>query len=214
MYVGCSKRGAGGNMVTGKMAMKTFLAAMTILAGLLSPISLSSRQPSCVRAFDFANHAYPYPIADDTDLSRLSPEDLMQLHNGVYRYPGEANPYIGVFLEKVLYVDLTGDGIEEAVVVLGDHEGGSNGYNCLVYVFQCVSGAPQLIYMNDFERAESVAICHRSLVVTAPLWTAADPHCCPKYLVTYEIRYVGPQKPTFRAVETSRKRFPQPVLAK
>lgn len=200
--------------MSGKMAMKTFLAAMTISAGLLSSRSLPSRQPSCVRVFDFANYAYPYPIADDTGSSSPSPKDLMQLHNGVYRYPGEANPYIGVFLEKVLYVDLTGDGIEEAVVVLGDHGGGSNGYDCLVYVFQCVSGTPRLIYVEDYERAESVSIRRHRLVVTAPRWEREDPHCCPKYLVTYEIRYVGPQKPTFKAVEKSRKRFPQPVLAK
>jgi hypothetical protein len=86
-------------------------------------IETQSRAPSfSIHSVDFANYTYPW-IADLGD-----PKETFRLQNG--DLPATRNERglidaMGVSLEKVDYGDVTGDGKEDAIVVLSILTGGS-----------------------------------------------------------------------------------------
>jgi len=137
--------------------------------------------------------------------------ELVTLKNGKYYYPDDERKKTGIFLEKVLYGDVTDDDVEDAVVVLDDAAGGPTYWEA-TYVFQMKNGHPALIFKAVYERGQAVKLRHHALVISAPEWMDDDPRCCPKYMVNYILKYCGPQQPVFRVVTKSRKQLHQAHL--
>lgn len=76
--------------------------------------------------------------------------------------------------ERVSYHDLTGDGREEAVVVV---ESGGTAGDIAVAVYTLVDGAPELLW---FQRLGGRVEVRLGLVVTLEgVYEAGDPRCCP-----------------------------------
>lgn len=170
---------------------------VVILASLflLSQQAVFSKKSSCFNSVDFRN--FSYPEASESWQQNQPDEANFDLINGVYHFPDEPNPLIGIFFEKVIYNDVTHDGADEAIVVLGMHNSGSSGYYKMVYVFECKDDRPLLICSAEYERAYKVKVRNHQIVVTAPLWTEDDPHCCPTYKASYHILFDKNSSPQF-----------------
>lgn len=155
------------------MRLRTFV----VVASLLS-MPAAARAES-IRSVDFANFAFPLRPATGEPGS-------FRLRDGTYRdRPGAPPPDIGTWLDLagVVYADVTGDGREEAVVVLEVMTGGSATPNA-VYVFAMGRGGPDLLWcFTTGDRADgglkAVYGENGRLVVErfSPRGEAAD--CCP-----------------------------------
>jgi len=133
--------------------------------------------------------------------------DEYQLTNGAYRFPGAPNLSLGVFLKAVSYVDLNNDGRDEALIVLDEIDNGSDGMHALFYIYECRKGRVVLSYSGDYERADSITIQGKSVVIVAPEWVDDDPHCCPTYQATLVLKYRGS---AYRVIRKSLTRLPPP----
>ncbi len=79
-----------------------------------------------------------------------------------------------VIAERIRLVDLTGDGAEEAVVVV--ESGGTLG-DLGVGVYQAAAGGPALTYFRKL--AGRVEVRQTALVIVEGVPAAGDPECCP-----------------------------------
>lgn len=79
-----------------------------------------------------------------------------------------------VIAERVRLIDLTGDGVEEAVVVV--ESGGTLG-DLGVGVYQSAAAGPSLAYFRRL--AGRVEIRQAALVISEGVPRAGDPECCP-----------------------------------
>src|ERR1051326_4372190 len=115
------------------------IASITILAiALLVPRSvLSQQRAQSIRSIDFTN--FTYPRIDE--LKEFIRRKTFSLKAGEYSERGFED---GVHFGDVVYGDVTGDGIEEAIVILGIQTGGSAIPNC-VYIYTFKKGRPELL---------------------------------------------------------------------
>lgn len=79
--------------------------------------------------------------------------------------------------ERVRYVDLTGDGGEEAVVVV--ESGGTMG-DIGVGIYRLERGAPELTFFRKL--AGRVEVREQAVVLIEGVPAAGDPACCPSQL--------------------------------
>lgn len=101
-----------------------------------------------IRTVDFRNFSYPKTKGLDLPHSRRR---FFKLKNGLLPETRDREGYIvgmGVGLSRVSYGDVTGDGLEEAIIVLSLLTGGSSMPNC-VYVYAWDHGRPKLLWAFD-----------------------------------------------------------------
>ncbi len=97
---------------------------------------------------------------------------------------GEVNP------DDITYVDLTGDGPEEAVVPVAS---GGEGGHIAVFVFGYVGRELQELLMVRPDTGPSLKanIVEGALTITEPVFGPEDPLCCPSQLRTTTYRWDG-----------------------
>jgi hypothetical protein len=81
---------------------------------------------------------------------------------------------------RVIYADLTGDGVEEAVVPISS--GGTLGDVAYVVLTPSASGVEELLTSSPSgpnEGGVSVSVADGKLVEMRPVYAAEDPNCCP-----------------------------------
>jgi hypothetical protein len=110
---------------------------------------------SPLAAFDFTNHTYPLPRGwqnpDGSDIKlengRVAPvaEHLGEEMSDEEKARRRAERRIGLSYVTTRFFDVTGDGIEEAIVILKIETGGS-AIPQLVYVYEAKDGQPNLIW--------------------------------------------------------------------
>jgi len=114
------------------------------------PISgaLQSPPKKSIRAVDFRNFSYPETEGLHIPHSR---KRSLKLRDGVLPETRDNQGFVdemGVYLSRVSYGDVTGDGQEEAIVVLSILTGGSAMPDC-VYVYGWDQRRPKLLWAFD-----------------------------------------------------------------
>lgn len=113
-----------------------------------------------IRELDFKNFTYPW--ARDL-IDPAKPKRTFQLKNGELpptRTPDGMIDEMGVIMENVMYVDVTGDGVEEAIIHLSIQTGGS-AIPGMVYIYAVNANQAKLLWRfltgdradNGFRRA-------------------------------------------------------------
>ena len=96
-----------------------------------------------------------------------------------------------VSLESVQYAALTGDGSQQAVVVILTHLTGSMPTAVDCYVFE-YSGATARPIFHQWQEGPAVACVQgRALRIVAASWDRRDAHCCPSFTETKRYRWIG-----------------------
>jgi hypothetical protein len=121
--------------------MKRFHISAVLIA-ILSAGAYSQSRGASIRSIDFENFTYPYTSGLVWPRSR---QKTFKLHNGTFP---ETKRAVGMYFGHVFYGDVTGDGVEEALVFLVVHTNGSAIPGC-VYVYQMRHGRPQLLWSFD-----------------------------------------------------------------
>lgn len=176
------------------------LCRMTVLFVLANLLYFPKTRPifaqtkTSIRSVDFYNFTY------DT-----GPSNKIALRKGLSR----EEPIPRMFSEERLillrYVDLNGDGREEAVIAIRDLEPGSGPISMDYFVYEFHEGSVRQIFHESQEGPKGLCINGRSLIITAASWTDEHvrvPHCCPEYTErkVYQLR-------GSRFVVTSRRRW-------
>jgi hypothetical protein len=171
-------------------------AFLTLLFILAIGVELSFAQSRRgIRSVDFYNFTY--------DLENGS---KVRLKNGNYKkYSPDSDTTSTSRLEVLRYADLTGDGIEEAVVLIQSSQtGGSNHGDNDYFVFAFRAGKPRQIFHKYREGPEGLCLKNGSIIITAEAWEGIHvPHCCPPFTETKIYRWRGSQ---FALVKTYRQK--------
>ncbi|MEO9177065.1 MAG: hypothetical protein ABI317_16245 [Gaiellales bacterium] len=104
----------------------------------------------------------------------------------------------GAGIDRLVYGDLTGDGVPDVVVPI--FSGGTAG-DIAYYVLSTQGGKLHAIQRENSEYKVGTKIIGGKLQVTRPLYSGADPNCCPSHLEITLYRYDG-----HRLVLASQKR--------
>lgn len=116
-----------------------FSRVIILAAALLIPQSAyPQRLGSSIRSVDFRNFTFPRTAS----LRNPGNPKTFRLKNGEFL---ETENQVGMYLAEVTHGDVTGDGVEEAMVRLGIHTGGSSMPNCL-YVYTLKGNRPRLLW--------------------------------------------------------------------
>src|SRR5215475_9440505 len=115
-----------------------------------TPTSIAFQSPpkKSIRAVDFRNFSYPETEGLHIPHSR---KRSFKLKDGALPETRDKRGFIdemGIYLSSVSYGDVTGDGKEEAIVVLSILTGGSAMPNC-VYVYTWDQPRPKLLWAFD-----------------------------------------------------------------
>lgn len=118
------------------MGMRVFLRCVVLSAVLAAPHAAYPQRPvSPVRSVDFANFTYP----------ALWTQRPFRLKNGRHEFEHE-HCFTEYELKGVRYLDLTGDGKEEAVAEVADFTACGSSYSAsYLYVFTMRNGRPRLL---------------------------------------------------------------------
>jgi hypothetical protein len=163
----------------GKKAIKNFAVGLLPTFFIFhSTIALSQSRVG-VRSVDFRNFDYG---------SRPG-ADRIVLRNGRTVEQTFGQPYGK--LTAVRYVDLDGDGGEEAVVVVTTNLFGSGGYERNYYVYAFRNGKLLKSLHEYREQGRRIRIKNRALIIVAPYWDNPVPHCCPRYIETKAYKWVA-----------------------
>jgi len=180
------------------LTKRIYLEAGIVLCLLAMTASAQTRD---IRKIDFTNFIYQPAYC-----SRMFAKDGMP--RSVAVKGGEFKTeqvYLDVSKDDLLYGDLTGDGVEKAIVPVTCGNIGANDYLTEVMVFGWIGAKPSLLGTLDNGRLERdyaryhpktilwpllkvAAVEDRTLVIKG----AADgPHCCPRYDVAFRYRWNG-----------------------
>ncbi len=162
---------------------------------LISSSAFSQQRSSSIRSVDFANFTYPW-----TDgLAIRGGTKTFSLSNGKRPEIRDAREHveeIGVYLEEVSYGDVTGDGIEEAIIFMSILTGVS-AMPGQVYIYTLRGNRPELLwYFSTGDRAENgyrkVYADHGNLVVelNGPR-RRGEGLCCPERFTRTRYQWRG-----------------------
>ncbi|HMV46258.1 MAG TPA: hypothetical protein PLD20_29730 [Blastocatellia bacterium] len=108
--------------------------------------SQSTQKVSSIHAVDFHNFTYPVP----RDLSDRH-QKTFKLTRGKLpetRFPNGFVNEMGIFLEEIVYGDVTGDGAEEAIIFMSILTGGS-AIPGILYVYTLQNNQPKLLWKTS-----------------------------------------------------------------
>lgn len=121
---------------------------------LISSTAFSQQPSSSIHSVDFANFTYPWTAG----LSVRGGTKTFRLRNGKRQEVRDSSGHveeIGVYLEDVSYGDVTGDGIEEAIIFMSILTGVS-AMPGQVYIYTLRGNHPKLLWhFSTGDRAEN-----------------------------------------------------------
>ena len=159
-----------------------------------------------IRAIDFRNFTYPW-VVELVDPAK--PNETFTLRNGKRPETRDERGFVnemGIFLQSISYADVTGDGEEEAIIVLSVLTGGSAIPHC-VYIYTLQDDNPKLLWaFSTGDRADGglrcvyadrgelvVELYGRGRVVGKQAKSLEDQMglCCPKFFTRTRYRWQG-----------------------
>lgn len=129
-----------------------------------------SAPSSSIRDIDFRN--FDYPQCDGP---------TARLRRGRHRY-GET-PHDTAELKSVRYVDIDGDRVQDAFVVVDWSSSGSVGGGVNAYLFSLRAGTPVNVWSRCGGRS-TATLAGRTIRFTYPEYVGDDANCCPTYSAT------------------------------
>jgi hypothetical protein len=109
----------------------------------------------------FKNFECPFPVSaewpNQLEWQNVNEPNKITLADGKWREPdsGSDMPFRGLTLESLKLGDVTGDGVNDAIVVLR-HDTGGTQYSHYVYIYSLRRSAPELLaYFHSGDRAAS-----------------------------------------------------------
>ena len=161
-------------------------AAVALLAGLLALAVACSDNNDAGEAPDATSTAPAEGTA--TPAPDIRQEDLTQqpdLQQFLQDSGGEVDN------ERIMYADLTEDGVEEAVVPVGS---GGEGGDIAVFVYGYTSGTLSgLLQLLPEDQTLSATVEAGVLSVSDPVYAEGDPLCCPSQLKVKTYGWDGSQ---------------------
>ncbi|MEO7538526.1 MAG: hypothetical protein ABIV21_00730 [Pyrinomonadaceae bacterium] len=165
--------------------MKFRQLALIPLVFAFATIGLSQSTPS-IRKVDFKNFNYG-SLCSGPHTFFSPPAENLVLKAGHQDHGDEMN-YAD--LRSVRYVDLNGDGRDEAfVVVHGQTAGSSNDY-VVAYVFNYERGRARQVW-TLCEENSTAELKGKALIFTSPEWLKNDAHCCFSHVATRTYAWKG-----------------------
>ena len=163
--------------------MKLSQITVLVIALLISQSAFSQQRDSNIRTVDFASFTYPW-TADLIDPT--NPKKSFTLKDGELPATRNERGFIdemGVFLQGVKYGDVTGDGVEEAIVSLSIQTGGS-AIPGIIYIYTLRKNRPVLLWSRSTgDRADGglreVYAENGQLVVELNSSVGSRGDCCP-----------------------------------
>jgi hypothetical protein len=148
---------------------------------------------------------FPWEVLTLDDLKNATymvegpPGGVAKLTNGMFAVPaapGSASLITVTLLDQpIAYADLTGDGEQEAAVILEVSTGGSGNFNYLAVVKK-VNGIPQniaTVFLGDRVKVENATIGPGTITVDMLRAGPGQPLCCPNELVSQTYKLQGNQ---------------------
>ena len=142
--------------------------------------------PAAIRAVDFLSFTYPAGACDPKD-----PRGPFVMANGKPLLgepaPGADVPTFPISVDEVVYGDVTGDGVDEAVVRLVCNKGGTATW-AVADVFTPAADAPRRIGVLtaqtsgpdvNISKIGSIQVVNGAIVVEELVAVGEDPTCCP-----------------------------------
>ncbi|MFL7870181.1 MAG: DUF4377 domain-containing protein [Anaerolineales bacterium] len=128
-------------------------------------------------------------LANTTFLNEFAKSGIVQLTNGMYREPiveGSATELVVMLTNQAAFGDVTGDGGEDAVVVLVSQPGGSGSFYDLAVVQKQDETLTNLAHIQLGDRIEtkSLLIENGEIVVDMITQGPEDAMCCPTQYVS------------------------------
>jgi hypothetical protein len=168
--------------------LKIKIVLLTALFLAFSSIGFAqSKTTPGIRKVDFKNFNYGRLCPGVHKYLPLEPGDKLVLRKG-HAQLGDKMNYAD--LGSVKYVDLDGDGKEEAFVVINGQTSGSSNQFLAAYVFAYRNGSARQIW-SKCEENSAAELKERSILFTYPEWVGDDAHCCPSYFTTDTYRWKG-----------------------
>ena len=159
---------------------------LTLAAAVLTFASVTFAQSSGIRKVDFKNFNYVNFCIGNHPFLALDAKTV-RLRNG-HAEQGDSSNFTD--LGAVEYVDMNGDGTEEAYVLIkGQTSGSSNGY-VAAYVFGYQRDRARPLWSKCEENSES-ELKGRTIIFTSPEWRKNDAHCCFSYVQTGTYGFKG-----------------------
>jgi hypothetical protein len=146
---------------------------MILLIILFTTSAFVFAQKRGLRSVDFKNYDYGTLCGGAHKFLALN-DDRLALRNG-HAEQGDASNYTD--LSSVNYIDLDGDGGEEAFVVINGETSGSSGGYQAAYVFGFKGGKIKQLW-TKCEENSTAELKGRSIVFVSPEWIGDDAHCC------------------------------------
>lgn len=117
--------------------------------------------------------ATPVPAADIRDVDFSEVAEVREVRERLEQSGGE------LVEEDIQYVDLTGDGREEAIVPL--FSGGTAG-NIALWVYGYVDDRLEMLLSQPDAYKISARVEDGTLVLVEPVYGPDDPNCCPSHI--------------------------------
>lgn len=153
---------------------------------------------SGIRKVDFKNYNYGTFCGGPHKFLALTGSKLV-LRRGHANQGDESN---FTNLGSVRYIDLDGDGREEAFVIINGQTSGSSPVYVAAYVFGYQDGRAKQLW-TKCEEYSVTELYGRTIVFTSPEWLKGDAHCCFSYISTTNYALRGGK---VVLVSTTRKR--------
>ena len=181
-------------------------------------LTLSSAAVTDIRKVDFRNFTYHSSLCSQ-EYGRNGIGKIVRVRNGEFK---NKNVYFAVADNKIIYADVTGDGLEDAIVPVSCGATTANFALSEIYIYTIQNGRVTSLaeisdkdmerdYRRSYPDAESYwGVNENGLKVkngNLEIEVLADgPHASPKYIVTLEYRLSGetlrligkPQRISFR----------------
>jgi len=157
-----------------------------------------------LKQFDFKDYSYPWGgppnWSEELEWLDLTESNVVRLTNGRWSDPAQDEerakyklPFAGLTLESVSSGDLTGQGQDDAVVVIRYDTGGTQ-FEEFVYIYSLVAGHPSLLaYFHAGDRAYlglyRVYAQHKELVVELYDPSKRTGDCCSSGLIRTRYRW-------------------------
>lgn len=156
----------------------------------------ASKAKTGIHSVDFRNFTYRTEFKSSSniwgmsvDARTISLKKSRNVKKSNYA-PGE----YGSTLDYIKYIDLDGDGKEEAFIVIGTTKEAAGAYwEYDYFVFAYRNSKPIRIFHEYRYKGSGFRLAGKSLIIETPFWSENDGHCCPslKEITTYSWRGNG-----------------------
>ncbi len=169
-----------------------------------------------IRDIDWKNRSYDFGSSGVSD-TPTGEEQVLQLRNGLFRIPGEDEFDFGQEFRASdpVYGDLTGDGVEEAVILLDVQDGGNDPPRWLeAYTIRnCepvrVGVVPASHPDDEYNSLFNQRVENGRIALERQDWSAGGAHCCPEHERTEYWRMQGGQLVEDRSARMLRRVLPE-----